>query len=147
MRIVSVLENQKIEKRIAITPDIAKKYIALGFEVVISEKYGEHLGFKDNDYKELGVEILKKENEVLSNADVIIQLGLLSDDNLSLLKKDQTLIGVFNPYFNKENVVLQKDLHSLQGKKRTWFCGSYFGYGFHEDGLKSSIELIKNFKI
>ena len=33
MRIVSVLENQKIEKRIAITPDIAKKYIALGFEV------------------------------------------------------------------------------------------------------------------
>mgnify|MGYP001256283519 CR=1 FL=1 len=104
MRIVSVLENQKIEKRIAITPDIAKKYIALGFEVVVSEKYGEHLGFKDNDYKELGVEILKKENEVLSNADVIIQLGLLSDDNLSLLKKDQTLIGVFNPYFNKEKI-------------------------------------------
>ena len=34
MRIVSVSENQKIEKRIAITPDIAKKYIALGFEVL-----------------------------------------------------------------------------------------------------------------
>ena len=57
MRIVSVLENQNIEKRIAITPDIAKKYIALGFEVILSEKYGEHLGFKDNEYKELGVEI------------------------------------------------------------------------------------------
>ena len=51
-----------------------------------------------------------------------------------------------HPYFNNENVSLQKDLHLLQGKKRTWFCGSYFGYGFHEDGLKSSIELIKNFK-
>ena len=50
-----------------------------------------------------------------------------------------------HPYFNKENVILQKDLYSLQGKKRTWFCGSYFGYGFHEDGLKSSIELIKSF--
>ena len=59
MRIVSVLENQKIEKRIAVTPDIAKKYIALGFEVSLSEKYGEHLGIKDNDYKELGVEIFK----------------------------------------------------------------------------------------
>ena len=33
MRIGSVLENQKIEKRIAITPEIARKYIALGFEV------------------------------------------------------------------------------------------------------------------
>ena len=50
-----------------------------------------------------------------------------------------------HPYFNNENVSLQKDLHSLQGKKRTWFCGSYFGYGFHEDGLKSSIDLVKKF--
>jgi NAD(P) transhydrogenase subunit alpha len=33
MRIVSVSENKKIEKRIAITPEIAKKYISLGFEV------------------------------------------------------------------------------------------------------------------
>ena len=104
MRIVSVLENQKIEKRIAVTPDIAKKYITLGFEVTLSEKYGEHLGFKDNDYKELGVEISKKEVEALSNADIIVQLGLLSDDNLSYLKENQTLIGVFNPHINKEKI-------------------------------------------
>jgi len=104
MRIVSVLENQKIERRIAITPDIAKKYIALGFKVVLSEKYGEHLGFKDDDYKELGVEISKKETEVLSNADIIVQLGLLSDDNLSLLKENQILVGVFNPHINKEKI-------------------------------------------
>ena len=50
-----------------------------------------------------------------------------------------------HPYFNNANVSLQKDLHLLQGKKRTWFCGSYFGYGFHEDGLKSSIDLVKKF--
>jgi len=104
MRIASVLENQKIEKRIAITPNIAKKYIALGFEVVISEKYGEHLGFKDDDYKDLDVEISKKESEVLSNADIIVQVGLLSDDNLSLLKENQTLVGVFNPHINKEKI-------------------------------------------
>ena len=104
MRIVSVLEDQKIEKRIAITPDIAKKYITLGFEVSLSENYGEHLGFKDNDYKELGVEIFKKESEVLNNADIIVQLGLLSDDNLLLLKENQTLVGVFNPYINKEKM-------------------------------------------
>ena len=61
MRIVSILENQKVEKRIAITPDIAKKYIALGFEVTIVEKYGEHLGFRDSNYKELGVKISSNE--------------------------------------------------------------------------------------
>jgi len=104
MRIVSVSENQNIEKRIAITPNIAQKYIALGLEVSLTENYGKHLGFKDNDYKELGVEIFKKESEVLNNADIIVQLGLLSDDNLLLLKENQTLIGVFNPYINKEKI-------------------------------------------
>jgi len=104
MRIVSILEDLHVEKRIAITPEIAKKYVTLGFEVGLPEKYGEHLGFKDNDYKELGVEISKKESEVLSNSDIIVQLGLLSDDNLSLLKEKQTLIGVFNPLINKERI-------------------------------------------
>ena len=51
-----------------------------------------------------------------------------------------------HPHFNSKTAKLQKELFSLQGKKRTWFCGSYFGYGFHEDGLKSSIEMIKYFK-
>ena len=105
MRIASVLENQKIEKRIAITPDIAKKYIALGFEVVLSEKYGQHLGFKDNEYKELGVKLFDKDTEVLSNANIIVQLGLLSVENISLLKEDQNLVGVFNPYLNQEKIL------------------------------------------
>ena len=48
-----------------------------------------------------------------------------------------------HPYFNYENTSIQKELKNLQGKKKTWFCGSYFGYGFHEDGIKSSIEMIK----
>jgi len=104
MRIVSVSENHNIEKRIAITPNIAQKYMALGLEVSLTENYGEHLGFKDKDYKELGVQIFKKESEVLNNADIIVQLGLLSDDNLLLLKENQTLIGVFNPYNNKEKI-------------------------------------------
>ena len=104
MRIVSVSENHNIEKRIAITPDIAKKYIDLGLEVSLPENYGEHLGFKDNDYKELGVEISKKESDVINSADIIVQLGLLSDDNLLFLKENQTIIGVFNPHVNKEKI-------------------------------------------
>ena len=55
MIIASVSENKKIERRIAITPEIAKKYISLGFEIILSENYGSHLGIKDEEYKELGV--------------------------------------------------------------------------------------------
>jgi uncharacterized protein len=56
-----------------------------------------------------------------------------------------TKVNFTHPYFNTQTSRLQKELFSLQGKKRTWFCGSYFGYGFHEDGLKSSIEMMKHF--
>ena len=38
----------------------------------------------------------------------------------------------------------QKNLKNIQNKENLLFCGSYFGYGFHEDGIKSSIEMLKN---
>ena len=105
MRIVSILENQKIEKRIAITPDIAKKYITLGLEVSLPQNYGEHLGFKDNEYMELGVKISKDEKEIINSGDIVVQLGLLSDDKISLMKKNQILVGVLDPYNNKEKII------------------------------------------
>ena len=104
MKIASISENQKVEKRIAITPEIAKKYISLGIEVFLPENYGSHLGFQDEKYKEFGVSILKEENEILKNADIIVQLGLLDNDKISLLKENQTFIGVLNPYDNKDKI-------------------------------------------
>ena len=104
MRIVSVLENQTNEKRISITPEIAKKYIALGFEVVLPENYADHLGIKDNEYIKIGVNISKNEKEIISSADIIVQLGLLPNDKSSLIKENQTLIGVLNPYNNKDKI-------------------------------------------
>ena len=104
MRIASILENRNFEKRIAITPEIAKKYIALGCEVSLTENYGEHLGFRDQEYKELGVKISKDEKEIINSADVIVQLGLPTDDKISLIKADQTLIGVLDPYNNKHKI-------------------------------------------
>jgi H+-translocating NAD(P) transhydrogenase subunit alpha len=107
MRIVSVLENQAIEKRIAITPEIAKKYLSIGFEVVLPENYAKHLGIKDNTYTEVGVKISKDEKEIIKSADIIVQLGLLTDDKNSLIKENQTLIGVLDPYNNEAKI---KDL-------------------------------------
>ena len=91
MKIASVLENHKIEKRIAITPEIAKKYISLGIEVSLYENYAKHLGISDDEYKEYGVSILKDEKDIISNADVIVQLGLLDDNKSSLLRENQHL--------------------------------------------------------
>ena len=104
MRIVSILENQKIEKRIAITPDVAKKYIDLGFELSLAENYGEHLGISDKIYKDCGASISKDVKEIIINSDLIVQMGLLSDDNLKLLKQNQNIIGILNPYTNNDKL-------------------------------------------
>ncbi len=104
MKIGSVLENQDIEKRIAITPEIVKKYTSQGFEILLSENYGAHLGINDKEYSDLGVKFLKDENDILSNSDIVVQLGMLSDAKSLFLKENHTLIGVLNPYNNKEKL-------------------------------------------
>ena len=104
MKVGSILENQNLEKRIAITPEIIKKYTSLGFEIFLSKGYGSHLGINDKEYLDLGAKISNDENEILTSSDIILQLGILSDDKNSLIKKDQNLIGVFNPYENKNKI-------------------------------------------
>ena len=104
MKIGSLSEDKDLEKRISITPEIAKKYIGLGLEVYLDLNYGSHLGFDDSQYKDIGVKVLADQNDIISNTDLLVQLNLLNDDKLSKIKENQILIGVFNPYNNKEKI-------------------------------------------
>ena len=52
------------------------------------ENYGEHLGFKDDEYKAQGVTIINDE-KILESADIIIQMGLLDENKTSALKANQ----------------------------------------------------------
>lgn len=54
-----------------------------------------------------------------------------------------------HPLFNQGAIAAQKGLWQLQGRQRMWFCGSYFGYGFHEDGVQAGLavaELVGDMK-
>ena len=104
MKIASISENKNVEKRVAITPETTKKYLSEGFEVLISKNYGDHLGFSDNEYKELGAIIINDENKIIQDTDILVQLGLPSDEKLESLKDNQNLIGVLNPFNNKEKI-------------------------------------------
>ena len=44
-----------------------------------------------------------------------------------------------HPYFDTDALLNQPKLWSLQGQQRTWYCGSYFGFGFHEDALQAGL--------
>lgn len=62
--------------------------------------------------------------------------------NPTRMPRDGAIIRSFlyhHPVFDKAAINAQKKLWTIQGKKRIWFCGSYFGYGFHEDALQSGL--------
>ena len=76
----------------------------MGFDVHLSKNYGTHLGISDEEFKNIGVKFSSDENEVINLSNIIVQLGLLSDDKCLSIKEDKTLIGVLNPYENKEKL-------------------------------------------
>lgn len=50
-----------------------------------------------------------------------------------------------NPTFTRESVETQKELPLLNGVNNTYYCGSYFGYGFHEDAVRSALAVARSF--
>ena len=112
MIIGSISENKDYEQRVALTPDIIKKYKSLGLDVYLSNDYALHLGISDKEYENEGAKILTV-NEIITNSNAILQMNILSDENLDKLKKDQTLIGVLNPYLNETKLkkVISKNVN------------------------------------
>ena len=49
-----------------------------------------------------------------------------------------------HPQFDLAAVQAQRHLWSLQGQRRTWYCGAYFGAGFHEDGLQAGLAVAED---
>ena len=103
MIIGSVSENKELEKRISITPEIAKKYISNGFEVMIEKDLASHLGISDKEFLDEGCKIDSREN-VLNQSNIILQLNLPDEKSTSLLKEDKILIGNFNSSSNKDAI-------------------------------------------
>ena len=74
------------------------------------------------------------------NEDIFLTLNPYFEiDESKVLKK----VKFTHPYFDQSALNNQMKLNELQNKKDVLYCGSYFGYGFHEDGINSSIEMLK----
>lgn len=54
---------------------------------------------------------------------------------------------LMHPLYSTESMATQPRLKKMNGTQNTWFCGSYFGYGFHEDAVRSAVEVAKGFGI
>jgi NAD(P) transhydrogenase subunit alpha len=99
MKIGVIKETRPGERRVAVTPQIAKDFIARGFEVVMESNAGLDSHFKDDDYKKAGVQVTDKAS-VFKEADIIVKVNPPSDDDLPYFREGQVFIGLLFPYNN-----------------------------------------------
>jgi NAD(P) transhydrogenase subunit alpha len=105
MKIIgSVKEDLVGEKRISITPETVKKFVDLNMSVLLENKYGEHLGINDEEYKNKGASLNNSAKEVLEKSEIILRVNCLSNDEISIIKNKSILIGQFDPLSNKETI-------------------------------------------
>ena len=92
MKIGILKETQKGEKRVSISPNIAKLLIAKEFEIVVEEDAGADSSFKNSDYKDIGA-IIEKRGVVFKECDVLIKINPFNNDDLKLVNKGQILMS------------------------------------------------------
>jgi predicted NAD/FAD-binding protein len=73
-----------------------------------------------------------------TTTDYLVSLNPLSPPRQDSILAEMTYD---HPVFDQAAMDAQPHLAELQGRDRIWFCGSYFGYGFHEDALASAVEM------
>ena len=113
MIVGSTKEDLAQEKRVALTPEAAKNIIGLGLKVIIEKDYATHIGIKDEKFEEFGVDIKNSKEEVLNSARLILKVNCPSDEEISKLKQNNFLIGMFNPSKNQKKIkdILNKKIN------------------------------------
>ena len=112
MKIAIVKETAKLEKRVAATPDIVKKYIDLGFEVGFEKNAGVNSYYSDESYISAGAKVYNNIEDLISESDIILKVNNVYNggegaDNIELYKKNKIIIGFLKPLQNIEQI---KDL-------------------------------------
>lgn len=72
----------------------------------------------------------------IDGPDIFVSLNPLREPEPELVHAE---FAYDHPIFDAAAVAAQARLPEIQGARRTWFCGSYCGYGFHEDGLEAGL--------
>ncbi|MBL7127744.1 MAG: Re/Si-specific NAD(P)(+) transhydrogenase subunit alpha [Ignavibacteria bacterium] len=91
------------ENRVSVTPDTAKKLIALGFDVIVEKDAGSCASFTDDKYIAAGAKIIENVTDLFSQADIVLKVQKpvfnhkLNKDEIDLIKKGTMLITFLFP--------------------------------------------------
>ena len=162
------LENKKKQNAIKMLKDIGNPGIFLKqADVTIYEFFDYNCGYCKSVVKPI-MDLLSEDKKINF---VFVEFPILSQQSYfaakaALASKNQDLYNKFHlslmkikgrvneekvfkrikyehPLFSEQTIKGQKLIRSIQGNRKTYFTGAHLGYGFHEDGIKSSLEVIK----
>ena len=101
--------------------------------------------------------LLKNNNELVSltyNMNILQNLGsektyCVTLNNSKDINKDKIIKELIyhHPLYDMNSIYAQKNKDKICGKNNTYFCGAYWGYGFHEDGVNSALDVCKKFNL
>ena len=104
MKIAVIKETRQFEERVSCTPEIAKKLIGIGFKVSIESNAGLASSYNDEDYKKVGVEIVKTQKSLLSSAEIVFAVIRPELKVVKSLKKGTILICQMEFHFNTDEI-------------------------------------------
>ena len=104
MRIAIPRETHPGENRVPIIPDVAKKLVRMGAELVIESGMGTGSGFTDAEYTDVGATLSSDRNELFSSADVLLRLRKPELSEIALMKRGCIHISYLDP-FNEHALV------------------------------------------
>ncbi len=109
MKIAIVKERREGERRVAATPETAKRFAGLGLEVVVEQAAGSAASFPDEAYRQAGAAIAESAAAALKDADIVLkvqrpQSAAEGNDELSLMKRGALLIAMLSPYGARERI-------------------------------------------
>lgn len=107
MKIAVPKERRPGETRVAASPEMVKKFVALGFEVAVEKGAGTAASFTDDDFKAAGAAIAKDAKSCLKDADVVLKIQRPivggTDDELKLFRKGAILAAKLDILTNKDD--------------------------------------------
>ena len=108
-KILIPIETSIGERRVSATPETVKKLKNLGCDVYVEKSAGELSGFKDFSYEESGG-IIFTEQDFWKEADIIFCIHCPDYEKLNKLKEGCLIIGLLNPFANKDLAKILSDL-------------------------------------
>jgi len=105
MPVLAVTKERRAgETRVAVTPDAAKKLIALGLEVVVETGAGRSASVIDADYEAAGAKLAPGVTETVTGADILLKVRGPTQEEIDALKPGAIVVGLVNPFQDRETL-------------------------------------------